>query len=159
MTFTLSSPAFADGQPIPRRYTQDGENLSPPLGWYDVPPQTRSFLLVLEDPDAPRGTFRHWGLYNLARDRGELPEGVGHGVAFAGEPVEDIGTATNDFGHPAYDGPAPPRGDKPHHYVFRLMALDLEPLSHSPGLTVAEAMDAAQEHVIGEARLAGTYRR
>jgi len=159
MAFTLSSPVFADGQPLPPRYTQDGENLSPPLEWYDVPAQTRSFLLVLEDPDAPSGTFRHWGVYNLARDRGRLPEGVGHGVAQAGEPVEDISAATNDYGHPRYDGPAPPHGDKAHRYVFRLAALDLEPLSRSLGLTVAEAMDAAQGHVIAEARLTGTYRQ
>jgi len=154
MPFTLTSPAFNDGQPIPTRYTQDGENLSPPLVWSDPPPQTRSFVLILEDPDAPTGLFRHWGLYNLARGRDRLPEGVDHGV-----PTEDLGEAENDFGHPRYDGPAPPPGDAPHRYVFRLAALDVETLSQAPNLRVAEAWDAAQEHVIGQAVLTGTYHR
>jgi Raf kinase inhibitor-like YbhB/YbcL family protein len=154
MTFALTSPAFGDGQPVPPRYTQDGQNLSPPLEWSDPPPQAKSFVLVVEDPDAPSGTFRHWGLYNIGRGRDRLPEGVGHGV-----PTEDLGTAVNDFGHPHYDGPAPPQGDKPHRYVFRLAAVDVDGISQAPNLSVAEAWEAAQAHILAQAELTGVYAR
>jgi Raf kinase inhibitor-like YbhB/YbcL family protein len=154
MAFALTSPAFNDGQTIPVRHTQDGENLSPPLDWTDIPAQTRSFIVIMEDPDAPSGVFWHWGLYNIARERDRLPEGVGHGV-----PTEDLGMGVNDFGHPRYDGPAPPANDRPHRYIFRLAALDVETLSQAPNLRVTEAWDAAQDHIIGQAVLIGTYGR
>ncbi len=153
MAFTLRSAAFASEQPIPARFTADGENLSPPLEWQDAPAQTRSFVLVLEDPDAPRGTFRHWGLYNIRRDRTALPEGAGRGA-----PAEEFGTAVNDFGHLRYDGPDPPPG-RPHRYVFRLAALDVARLTLGRNARIAELWSAAQEHVIAEARLTGTYGR
>ncbi len=118
MAFALNSPAFRDGEKIPDKYTADGENLSPPLVWNDPPAGTKSFALVVEDPDAPSGTFRHWGLYNISAGRTMMPEGVEHGVK-----TEQLGHAVNDFGHRRYDGPAPPRGHGPHHYRFRLAAL------------------------------------
>ena len=77
MPFELKSPAFSNEQRIPVKYTGDGENLSPPLEWSDPPPGTKSFALVVEDPDAPSGIFRHWGLYNIMAERRMLPEGVG----------------------------------------------------------------------------------
>src|SRR5438552_4590883 len=117
MAFALASPAFSNGGKIPLKYTLDGDNLSPPLEWRDAPPGTKSFALVVEDPDAPNGTFRHWALYNISGNRDDLPEGVGGA---------DLGV--NDFGHRRYDGPRPPKGDGKHHYHFRIAALDVEKL-------------------------------
>ncbi len=94
MVFRLKSPAFGNEGPIPRKYTADGENLSPPLEWSDPPPGTRSFALIVEDPDAPAGVFRHWGLYNIMSDRQMLPEGIGHG-----RKTEDLGTGIMDAGY------------------------------------------------------------
>jgi Raf kinase inhibitor-like YbhB/YbcL family protein len=154
MVFRLESPAFGNAEPIPRKYTVDGENLSPPLKWTDPPTGTKSFALVVEDPDAPWGVFRHWGIYNIMANRQELPEGVGHGPK-----TEDLGMGINDFGEPRYGGPAPPKGHGTHHYHFKLAALDVEALSQAPNMKVADVWKAAQEHKIGEAELVGTYAR
>ncbi|RZN12769.1 YbhB/YbcL family Raf kinase inhibitor-like protein [Bradyrhizobium genosp. SA-3] len=155
MAFSLTSPAFRDGERIPAKYTADGENFSPPLQWSDPPPGTKSFALVVEDPDAPSGTFRHWGLYNIMGERTVLPEGVGGRKAKA----EDIGKGVNDFGEPNYHGPAPPRGHGTHHYHFKLAALDVEALSQAPKLAVGDIWKAAQTHLLGQAELVGTYSR
>jgi Raf kinase inhibitor-like YbhB/YbcL family protein len=154
MPFLLDSPAFADGHAIPAKYTADGENLSPPLRWSGAPAGTRSFILKLEDPDAPAGVFRHWGLYNIAGSRNALPEGVGHGAK-----TESLGQGVNDFGHPRYDGPAPPKGRGRHRYCFYLAALDVEELTQAPKARVEEIWQAAQKHVLGVAELVGTYER
>jgi Raf kinase inhibitor-like YbhB/YbcL family protein len=157
MTFELKSPAFADQKPIPAKYTGDGEDLSPPLEWSDPPRGTKSFILIVEDPDAPSGTFRHWGLYNIMAQRNRLPEGVGVGAK-----PEDLGMGVNDFGKPRYNGPASPKGDGPHHYHFKLVALDVEALTQAPRAAAARVADiwkAAQGHIIGQAELIGTYAR
>lgn len=154
MAFTLRSSAFENSQPIPPRYTADGDNLSPPLEWSDPPPETKSFALIVEDPDAPTGTFRHWGLYKIDGTRRVLPEGVGHGTK-----TEGLGSGINDFGHPRYDGPAPPHGHGVHHYHFRLFALDDEVLSQVPKASVEDIKKAAQDHALAEAELVGTYQR
>jgi Raf kinase inhibitor-like YbhB/YbcL family protein len=100
----LSSPAFSNRQTIPAKYTCDGENLSPPLQWSGAPVETPSFVLIIEDPDAPTGVFRHWAVYNLPPEVAALPEGVG------GQPsAEELRQGVNDFGHARYDGPCPPR--------------------------------------------------
>jgi Raf kinase inhibitor-like YbhB/YbcL family protein len=154
MAFSLKSPAFQHQQRIPAKYTADGENLSPPLEWSDPPAGTRSFALIVEDPDAPSGTFRHWGLYNIMGGRTSLPEGIGHGPK-----TEDLGLGVNDFDDPHYRGPAPPKGHGTHHYHFKLAALDVESLSQAPKLAVADIWQAAQQHMVGEAELVGTYER
>jgi len=154
MTFQLKSSVFRAGQAIPRKYTGDGDDLSPPLEWSDPPPGTKSFALIVEDPDAPSGTFRHWGLYNIASDRDCLPEGVGQSVK-----TDEMDVGVNDFGEPGYGGPAPPKGHGMHHYHFKLAALDVETLSQSHRLGVADIWKAAQTHMIGEAELVGTYAR
>ena len=155
MAFELSSPAFLDGHPIPRKYTQDGDNLSPPLEWREAPRGTRSFVLIVEDPDARRGTtFRHWGLYNIDANRDLLPEGVGHSVK-----TEDLGMGVNDFGHPHYDGPAPPKGHGLHHYHFKLAALDTDTLSQAPKARAEDIWEMAQDHLLAQAELIGTYER
>lgn len=153
MSFSLRSPAFQNGELIPRRYTADGDNVSPPLEWSDPPPGTRSFALIVEDPDAPSGTFRHWGVYNIPGTRRALPEGAEHARA------EGLGLAINDLGNARYDGPVPPRGHGVHHYHFRLFALDTESLAQAPKLSVEDIGKAAQEHALAEAELVGNYER
>jgi len=154
MTFSLTSPAFRDGGQIPAKYTGDGENLSPPLKWSDPPTGTKSFALIVEDPDAPSGTFHHWGLYNIMGERSMLPEGVGHGAK-----TEKLGKGVNDFGEPRYRGPAPPKGHGTHHYHFKLAALDVEELSRAPKMSVEDVWIAAEKHMLAQADLVGTYSR
>jgi Raf kinase inhibitor-like YbhB/YbcL family protein len=157
MAFELKSPAFADQQAIPAKYTGDGEDLSPPLEWSDPPRGTKSYILIVEDPDAPAGTFRHWGVYNIMAKRTRLPEGVGVGAK-----MEDLGIGVNDFDKARYNGPAPPKGHGAHHYHFKLAALDVERLTQPPQAAAARVADiwkAAQGHIIGEAALVGTYGR
>jgi len=154
MTFSLTSPAFRDGGQIPAKYSGDGENLSPPLKWSDPPTGTKSFALIVEDPDAPSGTFHHWGLYNIMGERSMLPEGVGHGAK-----TEKLGKGVNDFGEPRYRGPAPPKGHGTHHYHFKLAALDVEELSRAPKMSVEDVWIAAEKHMLAQADLVGTYSR
>lgn len=151
MAVQLRSSAFADGGEIPRKYTADGQNVSPPLEWSGVPAGTRSLVVVMEDPDAPSGTFRHWALYDIRPGCTALAEGEWG--------TETLGHGVNDFGHAQYDGPAPPRGHGTHHYHFRVAALDVDrlPLKGSP--SVAEVWRAARPHVLGQAEIVGTYRR
>lgn len=150
MNFVMRSPAFYDGSPIPRRYSHDGDNVAPPLEWEGAPDGTRSFMLMVEDPDAPRGTFRHWGLYNIAGDCHSLPE---DGM------TDEKACAVNDFGHRSWDGPEPPRGHGCHHYHFRLAALDVDRLPVTPDANVESMWNAAKGHVLGETELVGTYER
>src|SRR5437879_4876019 len=114
MPFQLTSTAFAEGEPIPAGHTGDGANRSPALAWSDPPPGTKTLALVCEDPDAPRGTWVHWVLFNLPADSRGLAEGASAGVQ-----------GKNDFGAVGYGGPAPPHG-KPHRYFFKLHAVDAE---------------------------------
>ena len=147
----LSSPAFADGKPIPRRFTCDGEDLSPPLEWSGAPAEARSFALFCDDPDAPSGIWRHWAIYDIPSDRNSLPEGAGR----SGE----LKQATNDFRRPGYGGPCPPRGHGSHRYHFRLLALAIDRLPLSKNPSCAEADREARKHVLAEAVLIGTYQR
>jgi Raf kinase inhibitor-like YbhB/YbcL family protein len=151
MAFVLSSPAFGAGQAIPVKYTCDGENVSPPLQWSGPPAGTQSYVLIVEDPDAPSGMFRHWAVYNLASDRTGFPENAGRS--------ERLNEGINDFGHARYDGPCPPPGHGTHHYHFHLAALDTPRLTLSPKAKVAEIWRAAQPHALAQADLVGTYRR
>jgi Raf kinase inhibitor-like YbhB/YbcL family protein len=152
MTFRISSPAFADGQRIPTKYTADGDDISPPLDWTDAPAGAKSFLLVVEDPDAPSGTFHHWGLYNL-HTRG-VPEGFA-----SADRQDDIESVINDFGEPGYRGPAPPPGHGTHHYHFKVAALDVETIDPPAQAKVADVWREATNHVIAQTELVGTYSR
>ena len=154
MAFVVNSPAFPDGHAVPRKHTCDGDNVSPPLEWSDAPAGTKSLALIMEDPDAPTGTFRHWGLCNIAGTRTLLPEGVGRGAK-----TEDLGLGVNDFGHLRYDGPCPPEGHGRHRYCFYLLALDVEALTRAPTMQVADLWAAVEGHVLGKAELVGTYER
>jgi hypothetical protein len=147
----LRSPAFADGQQIPRKYTADGDNLAPPLEWSGVPQGARSMVVVVEDPDAPKGTFRHWAVYDVVPAITLLPEGVSEQAP--------LGQAVNDMGHRKYDGPSPPKGHGVHHYHFRVAALDVDRLELGAAPSVAEVWQAAEPHVLAQAEIIGTYER
>jgi Raf kinase inhibitor-like YbhB/YbcL family protein len=147
MPFALTSPAFLDGQPIPAMYTCRGENVSPPLAWHDAPPGTQSFVLMLEDPDAPGGAFRHWGVYNIPAGKAALPRGV---------TPKQVLSAVNDFGRTGYDGPCPPPGGV-HHYHFQLAALNRAALAVPPNARIAALWQEAQPYVIAKAELIGTF--
>jgi Raf kinase inhibitor-like YbhB/YbcL family protein len=150
MTLTLRSPAFEPGTPIPARFDHERGDRSPPLIWDGVPEGTAGLVLLVDDPDAPvKGSFVHWVMYNLDPARQGLAEGEVPAEAAAG---------ANGFGKPGYLGPARPPGDGPHRYVFRLLAVD-KPVSLA-GLPSYQDVDkAVTGHILGEARLIGTYQR
>ena len=149
----LSSPAFAAGATVPRQYTADGADESPPLAWADPPAGTKAFALVCEDPDAPRGLFTHWVAFNLPADTRELGAGFPTGSTLPDGTVQ----GTNGFGKVGYGGPSPPPGPA-HRYVFRLFALDA-PLDLPAGATRDQVLKAMSGHVLGEGQLTGTYGR
>jgi len=143
----LSSSAFGEGEEIPERYTCDGEDVSPPLSWEGAPPDTVTYALIMDDPDAPAGTWVHWVLFNLPADRKQLPEDVS----------PEVGTGGNSsWDRTGYGGPCPPSGQ--HRYVFKLYALDAE-LALEVGAD-KEALQAAMEgHVLASDQLTGVYER
>lgn len=143
----LTSNAFGDGEPIPRRHTCEGEDLSPPLTWTDPPDGTSSLALIVDDPDAPRGTFTHWLAWGIDPAAGGLREGEAARVE-----------GSNDFGQTNYRGPCPPPGHGPHRYFFRLHALE-ENLELEPGATKAELERAVSAGSVAVAELMGTYER
>jgi Raf kinase inhibitor-like YbhB/YbcL family protein len=148
------SPAFDQGAVLPQRYTCDGAGISPPFRWDLVEPGTFDFTLICEDPDAPKGTFTHWLLYNIPWGTRRLEEGLpNHGVLSMG-----ANQGTNDFGTLGYGAACPPRNGKNHHYVFRLYALDGD-IHIKPGATRQQVMDAMRGHVLAEAEITALYRR
>jgi Raf kinase inhibitor-like YbhB/YbcL family protein len=147
VTLKVESPAFAEGEPIPARYTCDGENISPPLEWIGIPQRAKSVAVICDDPDAPSGLFTHWVLYDVKPSVRGLPEGSSAGGK------EGI----NDFNTRGYSGPCPPPNG-PHRYFFHVIALDVASLGR-PGLRRHEAVKAMQGHVLLEGQLVGRYRR
>ena len=145
---SLTSTAFQDGGPIPVQYSCDGANQSPPLAWGDPPEGTKSFALVIDDPDAPSGTFRHWGVYDIPASARSIG-----GSQKAGTEV------ANDFGKPGYGGPCPPNGHGPHHYHFKLFALGVDKLDLPGAAKIADVETEATRHVIAQGELIGTYER
>jgi len=153
MTLQLTSSGFGEGQTIPKEYTGDGSDLSPPLAWSDPPDGTVSFALIFDDPDAPRRTWVHWVLFNLPGDLRGLEAGIAPAGALAGGGTQ----GKNDFGTLGYGGPAPPRG-KPHRYSFKLYALDAL-LTLRAGATKDQLLEAIKDHVLAETHLMGKYQR
>jgi len=152
LRFTLESPGFADGEPIPSIYSHEAGDLSPPLSWSDAPEDVACFVLIVYDPDAPAGIFYHWLLYDIPADLDGLPSGVPH------EETTEYGVqGRNDYGTIGYGGPYPPTGET-HRYVFLLLALDRR-LELPPGSTAREVLNACVGHVIAYAKLVGTYGR
>lgn len=148
-SIALTSPAFKAGAPMPRRFSCDDAELSPPLAWRKVPAQAKSLALVMEDPDAPSGTFVHWTVFKIAPDAREFLEGEAPKGSLEGE---------NSFDDVGYGGPCPPEGDKAHRYVFELYALHAEP-DLKRGATPEEVRDAIAEHALARGRLVGTFKR
>jgi Raf kinase inhibitor-like YbhB/YbcL family protein len=149
----ITSATFQPGGPIPVECTCDGEDRSPQLAWSDIPVATRSFALVCDDPDAPRGTWVHWVLFNLPADAVELSPGVPRAPELPSGARQGI----NDSGDIGYSGPCPPPG-KPHRYFFRLYSLDTA-LNLPPGVTRSDLDQAMADHVLAEATVMGTYQR
>lgn len=149
MTIRLTSPAFAQGDVIPRKFTCDGSNVSPPLEWSGVPENARSLTLIVEDPDAPRGTWTHWVVANLDPMTTALPEG-GPLPAHARE-------GRNDFRKRGYGGPCPPPGST-HRYFFHLYALDSE-LDVPADAGRQEVLESMRDHVLAQGELMVTCRR
>jgi len=145
---SLTSSAFQNAQPIPTEYTCDGANQSPALAWDEPPSGTKSFALVVDDPDAPSGTFRHWGMYDIPARARSIAAGQGAGAQ-----------AVNDLGKPGYGGPCPPKGHGPHHYHFKLFALDVQTLGLAGSPKVSEVEAAAGRHALGRGELVGIYER
>ncbi|HMK78921.1 MAG TPA: YbhB/YbcL family Raf kinase inhibitor-like protein [Xanthobacteraceae bacterium] len=150
----LASSAFPDGAAIPRRFTCDGENLSPPLAWSEAPAGTRSFVLLCDDPDAPAGTWHHWAAYDIAPSQTALAAGDAQGSA-----AEAFKQAINDFRKAGYGGPCPPHQHGPHHYHFRLLALSVPSLALRGNATCRDVEREARKHSLAEATLVGVYQR
>lgn len=156
MSLTLTSTAFDDGGEMPKRYTCEGENVSPPLAWSGVPKGTKSFVLIVDDPDAPdpkapKMTWVHWVLYNIPTGAAQLPEAVRREALPAG--TEE---GLNDWKKPGYGGPCPPIGR--HRYFHKLYALDTL-LSGLRAPTKAQLETATEGHVLDRAELVGTYQK
>ena len=153
MAFELKSPAISSGGDIPTKHTCDGPDVSPPLEWTSPPAGTKAFALVCEDPDAPRGTFTHWVLFNVPADVRELSEQASQEAVLPNGATQ----GRNDFGKVGYGGPSPPPG-KPHRYFFKLYALDTR-LDLQPGAGKKDLLAAMKGHVLAEGQWMGTYGR
>jgi Raf kinase inhibitor-like YbhB/YbcL family protein len=153
MSIELTSTAFQQGATIPKQYTGDGANRSPALRWSEPPTGTKSLALICDDPDAPRGTWVHWVLFNLPAQTRELEDGVPTTETLANGAKQ----GKNDFGDIGYGGPAPPKG-KPHRYFLKLYALDAA-VDLPPGASKAQLIDAMKGHILAEGQLMGTYGR
>ena len=150
----LRSSEFRDGDAIPRRFTCDGEDVSPPLQWANAPAGTRSFVLLCDDPDAPMGIWHHWAAYDIPADQRVLADNAARHPAGTG-----FAQAINDFRKAGYGGPCPPHRHGIHHYHFRLLALSVDrlPLGAKPSCRDVER--EARKHAIAEATLIGLYQR
>jgi Raf kinase inhibitor-like YbhB/YbcL family protein len=143
---SVSSTAFGEGEPIPSTYTCDGDEVSPPLAWSGVPSGAAALALVVDDPDAPSGTYFHWVVLDIPVDVTSSPEGGTPGGA----------EAENSAGDASYAGPCPPSGT--HHYRFTVVALDAR-TGLAPGAALGDALSAVDEHAVARGTLTATYAR
>ncbi len=150
MSLSITSTAFAPGQPIPPLYSCRGKNISPPLAWSGAPATVKSFALILDDPDAPMGTYVHWVIYNLPASSQGLSDSI------PSRPKLHDGSlqGTNSSGGTGYTGPCPPSGT--HHYHFKLDALDAA-LGLASGATKEDLLKAMQGHILAQGELIGTF--
>lgn len=152
MVFAIASGAFEEGELIPKQYTCDSMNISPPLTFSGIPDSARSLALICDDPDAPMGTWVHWVLYNLPPDTAALPENIPGTDSLSG----DIRQGISDFGRYGYGGPCPPGGT--HRYYFKLYALDTL-LDLEGKVSKSDLEEAMKGHILAEAQLIGKYSR
>lgn len=151
-TMVVTSPAFNEGGLIPRQYTCDGIDVSPPLQWSNVPEGTAAFAVINDDPDAPGGTWVHWVLFNLPADTRNLPESIAPSDTLPNGAKQ----GRNDFRKIGYGGPCPPGGT--HRYLFKIYALS-EMIAADAGITKTELLTAMQGRILAEGQLTGKYRR
>jgi Raf kinase inhibitor-like YbhB/YbcL family protein len=152
MELNIKSSAFEEGALIPEKYTCDGEDVSPPLSWTQPPKETKSMVLICDDPDAPMGTWVHWVLFGLSPDTLELAEGISREKEVLGGVKQGL----NDFRKYGYGGPCPPGGT--HRYFFKLYALDTQ-VDLNAGATKNEVLNAIKGHILAEGKLMGCYSR
>jgi Raf kinase inhibitor-like YbhB/YbcL family protein len=152
MSLDLKSDAFVSGQSIPAKYSCIGKNISPALTWGNPPDGTRSFALIVDDPDAPMGTWVHWVLFNIPADQRSLAEDL----PVTGKNVDPnaVYFGRNSSGNTRYDGPCPPSGT--HRYYFKLYALDAL-VDLLPGATKDELLKAMKGHILAQGELMGTF--
>src|SRR5437879_13183915 len=153
VAFKLITGAFPDGGMIPNLHSCEGADLAPALEWLGQPANSKSFTLIVDDPDAPNGTLNHWLLYDIPGSLHTLAQGYKPGSGGGGV------SGTNDFGREGYGGPCPPKGRGPHRYFFKLYALDVPSLGLVRGARRAEIDRALEGHVLAEARYMGRYER
>ena len=153
MTLILSSPAFNEGEEIPPRYTCEGQDVSPQLNWDGIPEEAKSLALIVDDPDAPGGTFTHWVIFNIPPDSNGLSEALPLTPKLSDSSVQ----GGNDFGKIGYGGPCPPPG-KPHRYLFSLYALSKQ-LDLGAGSSKYQVLDAIKGHILAQGQLTGIYER
>jgi Raf kinase inhibitor-like YbhB/YbcL family protein len=151
MSFQLTVDGFADGAKIPSRFTCDGEGLSPALRWTGEPPETKSFALIMDDPDAPGGTFNHWLVW-------DIPAHI-HSFSNREEHASFGKSGRNDFQKRGYGGPCPPKGGGLHRYVFRLFAVDTPRLGLSPGANRSALDRVLHQHALAKTEYMGCYER
>jgi hypothetical protein len=154
MPFELSSTAFAQGEPIPVQYSCDGDDISPPLTWGNPPTGTQSLALIMDDPDAPGGTWDHWILFNIPADTHEVQENLP--ITGKNQDPNAIFVGNNSWGRADYGGPCPPSGT--HRYFFKLYALDTT-ISLLPGANKQELLNNMDGHILAESELMGTFSR
>jgi len=160
MTLQVASSAFTQGHPIPKKYTGDGIDVSPPLSWSGLPAGTKELVLICDDPDAPAAEpWVHWVIYKIPADTKGLPEGVPRKSRLK-EPHGALQGKNSWPGADAigYRGPKPPPGHGVHHYYFKLYALDA-PLNVEPGLDKKDLTEKINDHILAEGVLMGTYER
>jgi Raf kinase inhibitor-like YbhB/YbcL family protein len=153
LAMELKSSVFQNNQDIPKKYTCDGADLSPPLVWNNPPNGAKAFAIISDDPDAPGGTWIHWVIYDLPADARELAEAVPTQESLPDGAKQGV----NDFKKAGYGGPCPPRGPA-HRYFFKLYALD-QPTNLKPRATKQQVLAAMKGHIVGEAQLIGKYKR
>ncbi len=152
MEIKIKSLAFEDGGMIPGKFTCDGLDVSPALGWESVPENAKTLAIICDDPDAPMGTWVHWVVFNIPADLGGLEEDVPADEVLPTGAIQ----GKNDFRRIGYGGPCPPGGT--HRYFFKIYALDTE-LDLSPGATKSQVLEAMEGHILAHGELMGRYSR
>ncbi len=150
---SISSDGFKEGDMIPDKFTCEGKDISPSVSWKGIPAGTKSIALIMDDPDAPGGTFVHWVLYNMPAKTLKLPEGMPHNQTLEDGSMQDM----TGFGRPGYGGPCPPPG-KPHRYYFKVYALDIK-INLPPGASKNQLESSMNGHILASGELIGKYLR
>ncbi len=150
---SVLAEGFNEGDTIPDEFTCNGKNISPSISWKGIPAGTESITLIMDDPDAPRGTFVHWVIYNMPARTRDLPKGMPNNKTLADGSMQGM----TDFGRPGYGGPCPPPG-KPHRYFFKVYALDMK-INLPAGASKSQVESAMKGHILAEGVLMGKYQR